>query len=135
MKKFKLLPILILIICASCNGLSTNKDIEKVKSSTVSFGLGGGYVVGDLVKEITGLDGTAKWDSFQPESYKDNPNVVCVQVDITRKKEKNNLVSMQYLLNRETGLVKTGSLRVDGKGLSILEFYMLLIEIGIDNIK
>jgi hypothetical protein len=131
MKNLKPLFYLFLFALISCVGGSQNKDIETVKNNSLELGLGSKYVIGDLVKEITGIKGTVKWESFKPTGYEDNPNVTCVQVDITRNKENYNLVTIQYLLNRETGLVKLAAVKVDGKAKSIFDFYMLIAEIGI----
>jgi hypothetical protein len=134
MKKLNFFWVLLLCALISCNEGFQNKDIETVKSAQSDFGLGSSVVNGDLIKQIVGIKGTMKWESFKPAGYEDNPNIVCVQVDITRNKEKNNLITMQYLLNRETGVVKTTFLSVDGKTKSRMDFYFLLMEIGIDNL-
>jgi len=134
MKNLKPFFYLLLFALNSCGGFQ-NKDIETVKNTSLELGLGSKYVIGDLVKEITGIKGTVKWKSFNPAGYEDSPNVTCVQVDIIRNRDKYNLVAIQYLLNRETGLVKLASLNVDGEKKSILDFLMILSEIGIDNIK
>jgi hypothetical protein len=129
---------LLLFIClglflTSCDG-NSQKDINTVKNSTIELGLGSKYVVKNVVKDIAGLNGTIKWESFKPTGHEDEPNIICVQVDINRNKEKNNLIKIQYLLNRETGFVKQSFLSIDGESKSILEFYLFLAEIGIDNL-
>jgi hypothetical protein len=133
MKKLILFLAVILLLITSCEGV-LQKDINTVKNSTVELGFGSNYVVGDVVKQIAGLNGTTKWESFKPSGHDDEPNIVCVQVDITRNKEKKNSIVIQYLLNKENGFVKQSYLSVDGESISILDFYLLLAEIGIDNI-
>jgi hypothetical protein len=133
MKNIKFVILCFLLFSFAC---TENKDIEKVKSSPLELGLilDNKYVIGNLVKEIAGIKGTVQWKSFHPVGYENNSNIVCVQIDITRNTDKNNLVKMQYLLNRETGFVKIGHLEVDSIGRSAADFYTILIGIGIDNL-
>lgn len=137
MKAKRIVVLCLLLLVFACTDLAKNKDIEAVKNSPLELGLDltNKYMIGDLVKEIAGIKGSVQWESFTPEKYKDNPNIVCVQVDIKRNMDKNNLVTMQYLLNRQTGFVKVGYLGVDSVGKSALDFYSILMEIGIDNLK
>jgi hypothetical protein len=129
-------PIIVcfLFFVSACSELTQDKDIEIVKKSPLELS-GSNYVIGDLVKEIAGIKGTTQWKSFMPTDYKDNANVICVQVDITRNMDKNNLIKLQFLLNRETGLVKMQYMGVDGVAKSLMEFYFILLGIGIDNMK
>jgi hypothetical protein len=135
MKTSKFLILFSIYFIASCSSITQKKEIELVKNAPLEFGFSGKYVIGDLVKEIAGIKGTVKWKSFSPQGYESNPYVSCVQVDITRNMKKNNLVSMQFLVNTETGLVKTGHLEVDGEGKSVMDFYGILMQIGIENIR
>jgi hypothetical protein len=134
MKNLNLLPLLFLVIFSSCNNMSVNPDIEKVRKSKVTLGLWTTVVVDDLVKDIAGSEGKSRWKSFKPDTGKENQDILFAQVNITRNKEKNNHVSILFLLNRETGLVKTGAIKVDGRIVSVMEFYKILSEIGINNI-
>jgi hypothetical protein len=137
MKIIKLIIIGFCLLNIACNNTQQNKDIETVKNSPLELGLGltNKYMIGDLVKEIAGIKGSVSWESFHPEKFKDNPNTVCVQVNITRNMENNNQIMMQYLLNRGTGFVQVGHLEVDSVGKSVTDFYMILMEIGIDNLE
>jgi hypothetical protein len=126
----KLTILCFLLFTFACADLTQNKDIEKVKNSSlnlgelgIGFGLSNPCVVGDIVKHITGLKGFVQWESFRPTGYENNPNVVCVQVDITRNLPKNNLVKMQFLLNRETGFVEIKYLAIDSLKKSLTDWY------------
>jgi hypothetical protein len=133
MKNLRFVIICFLLFSFAC---VQNKDIETVKNSSLGLGLlvDNKYTVDNFVKEIAGIRGSIYWESFHPEKYKDNLNIVCVQITITRNTEKNNVILMQYLLNRETGFIQSGCLKVDGVGQSIVNFYAVLMEIGINNI-
>lgn len=131
MKKIRLLLIFLAFFLISCNEIIQIKDIEIVKRSQMDLGLGSAYVIGDLVKEITGIKGKAKWISFKPSGYEDYPDVSCVQVDILRNKERDNLVIIQFLLNRETGEVKTEYISIDKKEKSIFDFYIFIAAVGV----
>jgi hypothetical protein len=118
----------------SCGEISQNRDIEAVKNAKSDLGLGNSVINEDIVKILAGIKGKVNWITFKPGGYEDNPNIVCVQVDITRNQETNNEISVQYLLNRETSVVKTNFLSVDGEGKSRFDFYLLLMELGIENL-
>ncbi|MCB1196872.1 MAG: hypothetical protein KDK51_00745 [Deltaproteobacteria bacterium] len=76
--------------------------------------------VGSLVAETAGMSGGAKWKAFVPSGYSEN--VVCVQVDIIRRKEDYNLVTFQFFINTDTDLVDFHHISVDKKVLSLLKF-------------
>jgi hypothetical protein len=129
MKNIRFVILCFLLFSFACTDLIQNKDIEKVKNSSLRLGeLGIGFqlanpcVVGVIVKHIAGIKGTVQWKSFRPTGYENNPNVVCVQVDITRNLPKNNLVMMQFLLNRETDLVEIACFKVDGEKRSLVNW-------------
>ncbi|MBE0674350.1 MAG: hypothetical protein IH591_06785 [Bacteroidales bacterium] len=134
MRRLLFSSLSLVFILMSCSEISQKRDIEVVKNAKSDLGLGNSVVNEDIVKILAGIRGTVKWISFKPAEYEDNPNIMCVQVDITRNQETNNQISVQYLLNRETGVVKTNFLEVDGVDKSKFDFYLLLMELGIENL-
>ena len=131
MKNIRFVILCFLLFSLACTDSMYNyKDIEQVKKASlnlgelgIGFGLPNPCVVDNIVEHIAGLRGLIQWKLFKPTGYENSPNVVCVQVNIIRNLPKNNLVIMQFLLNKETGLVETPYLEVDGVKKSLSDWY------------
>lgn len=128
MKTLKLFATIALLGFLSCTHLIQDQNVENVKSSTLNL-VGASYIIGDIVNEITGFKGSVKWYSFIPEGYQDK-NVYVVQADIIRDTEDRNIVKIQFLFNKNTGLVKIYHISFDGVNKSKIDLYSLLMSLG-----
>lgn len=122
-----------IILFIACNEISIRNDIGivkkyQIKSLAIEYRE---YSVDYLVKGISGLSGTTEWKSFKPNGYENNPNVVCVQVDIIRNADIFNVFKLQFLLNRETEYVELASITIDGVPHDFETLSMILARVGV----
>lgn len=132
MKFIKSIFLCTLFLTSTCTVSTPTEDIEIVKNSSISTL---NYTISDFISDLAGKDGTEEWISFIPQGYKNNSRVAGVQVDINRHSDKYNLIRIQFIYNKEREVVKISKITIDGQSKSKLEFYKILIEIGINSIK
>jgi hypothetical protein len=132
MKKINfVLGILILIIFASCN--QDNSDVVAVKRSKSDLGAMYEKTVEEVVQDIAGLKGKANWSVFKPEGdFSEDTRVV--EVNITKEDTTvYSSIKIQFIYNRSTGYVQQGSISVNEKKISILEWWSYYANILILN--
>lgn len=134
MDAFKSILIFISALISSCISLPS-KDIELVKNLSLPGFVESDYFVRDFVADIAGKNGAVQWSAFLPEGYKNNQKVAGVQADINRNTGTHDLIQIQFLYNKATESARISRITVDGIRKSKLEFYLILIDIGINSVK
>ena len=127
----KFIAIFIYIILISCN--QENSDILAVKKSKSDLGAMYEKTVEEVVQDVVGVNGSAKWSSFKPEG-KFSDDVRLVEVDI----EKNDTIvfktiCLQFIYNRSTGYVKQGAIMVNENKCSLQQWWCYYTNIQILN--
>jgi len=115
----KLLILTSIILVFSC---SNQLDTGEKYLRNLPYGEFG--TVNSVYNQIAGVTGEVNWNSFKPEKYKNNPNIICVEVSVKRnfKESKYKSLKVQYLVNEKLKNVKIGYIEINGKPASLLEF-------------
>lgn len=135
---------LILIFFYSCYSIDSFLAIENVKSFTDEL-VDKNHTVEEVINSIAGIDGNVDWNTRTLERYKDNSNIMCVEIIITKPNIDNKII-VQYLVNTSTDKIQLESLNIGDKtysgfnayemfgGLSAtLQFVDLMKTLGISN--
>lgn len=130
----KIMISCLFIVSYSCSFYLPSEDIETVKNLTLPFFEENGYLIRDFTSDIAGKNGFERWSVFLPEGYKNNHKIGGVQVDIIRNSMDYNLIQLQFEYLRSTESARLSKITVDGMRKSKLEFYIILIEIGINSV-
>ena len=133
--------IFLLFVTVSCLSSCTpnyNADIDAIKSSSVPTNLLvsaffaevpnlGANTIDAGIAQLAGVAGSAKWEAYRTEKYKDNPDVVCVAVEVKCVSDKgNHTAKFQWLLNRSSKQNELIYFDVDGKKKSMMDAIMAL---------
>ncbi len=113
--------LLLVIILTHCSqGYS---DIRAVKKASSDLGAMYNKTVEEVVQDIVGVLGTAKWSSFKPDgNFSDEVRVV--EVNITKKDTLvYNTIRIQFIYNKSTGYVKQGAITVNGRECSLMQWW------------
>ena len=118
--------IFIFVSCDQISKLTENSDIKIVKeykSDGIFTFTASDLTIGQTINKMAGISGKVTWDSFTPEKYKNNSDIVVVEVNISKTGEKIEYKSakLQYLVNRNTKEVTMGYAEFNGKQSSLLE--------------
>jgi hypothetical protein len=117
---------------------SFDADIDAIKSSSVPTNLLvsaffaevpnlGANTIDAGIAQLAGVAGSAQWEAYRTEKYKDNPDVVCVAVEVKCVSDKgNHTAKFQWLLNRSTKQNELVYFDVDGKKKSMMDAIMAL---------
>jgi hypothetical protein len=130
-----LLTIIGLLFITGCSNMGSfeNQDIQTVKKSVVDTG-NGQTTIEQAISQLAGINGKASWTAFHPDGASDF--VRCVEASVTRKVgDTDHTVQIQYLLNRNTGLVQTGATAIDGKDVSAIEYMTRIMQWAIIDMK
>ena len=123
---------------------SFDADIETIKNSPVPTNLlvsaffaevpnVGANTIDAGIAQLAGVAGSAKWEAYLAEKYKDNPDVVCVAVEVKSVSDKgNHTAKFQWLLNKKTKQSELIYFDVDGKKKSMIDAVMAL-KLGVLN--
>ncbi|MBN2401713.1 MAG: hypothetical protein JXN64_04885 [Spirochaetes bacterium] len=112
--------ILFVIICFgfSCSLIgSGNSDIDIVKKTLFYENL----TVEQFVNTCAGMNGSVKWSAFTPKDQGENVGCVEVNVITTMKDKSTKHLLLQYLVKRETKVVKLHTAEVNEKPVSMVE--------------
>src|SRR5262249_12304592 len=88
-----------------CDRFTGQQDIETVKRSSLNvLGIdipGGSIPIGPRIVSMAGVQGSVSWKSFRAEKFRENPNIVVVQADITKPTAdgRTKTATFQFLLN------------------------------------
>ncbi len=92
-------------------------DIDKVKRATTA-----GQVNEQLVKGLAGARGAFKWSGRETEKYGKGSGIVLVEARIERTSRAgaDQVVQLQWVHNRATGLIDLEDILVNGRSRGIL---------------
>lgn len=134
---FLFLPLILLYCLTACNH-GFDADIEAIKKTPVPTNLlvsaffsevpnEGASTIDAGISQLAGVAGSSKWSAYRSEKYKDNPDVVCVDVEVKCLSDKvNHTAKFQWLLNRKTEHYELLGFEVDGKKQSSIDAIMAL---------
>ncbi len=137
-KKLVFFIFTLLVFYLSACKPNFNADIETIKKSAVPTNLLvsaffaevpnlGANTIEAGIAQLAGVAGSAKWEAYRTEKYKDNPDVVCVAVEVKCVSDKgNHIAKFQWLLNRSTKQNELVHFDVDGKKKSMMDAIMAL---------
>lgn len=120
------ISIFLLILLSGCNFLNQkeNEDILSVKKSSTD--LGAMYTektIEQVVQDIAGVSGTAKWSSSTPTGDF-SKEVKLVEVIISKSDTViYSTIRIQFIFNRSTGYVKQGVILVNSRAISLMEWW------------
>jgi hypothetical protein len=130
--------LLVLACCISACKPNFDADIDAIKKSAVPTNLlvsaffaevpnTGANTIDAGITQLAGVAGSVKWEAYRAEKYKDNPDVVCVAVEVKSVSDKgNHTFKFQWLLNRKSTQNELISFDVDGKKQSPIDAIMAL---------
>ncbi|MDH3474277.1 MAG: hypothetical protein OEM59_11345 [Rhodospirillales bacterium] len=124
---------LVLLICggllAAC--AEFGPDVDKVKAAETM-----GQPNDQLVKDIAGARGTFKWSGRRSEKYGKSSGIILVEARIERTNRAGNdqVVQLQWLHNRKTGVVDFEDVLINGQSRGILgaALEMLLLDLEVN---
>ena len=101
MSKMITFLMLVLVSCLLSCKPSYDADVSAIKSSFVPTNLLvsaffsevpnlGTNTIEAGIAQLAGVAGSAKWEAYRTEKYKDNPDVVCVAVEVKCVSDKGN---------------------------------------------
>ena len=104
---------------------SASSDIQAVKKTTF---YGQNITIEDALNNVAGIKGEIEWRAFKPSEHADNPDIVCIEANISKmdKKGEGRKAKVQYLYNRKNKVAKIGYIEIDGKPQSILSGAIML---------
>jgi hypothetical protein len=138
MSKLFQLSLFVILCCLFACKPNFDADIEAIKKSPVPTNLLvsaffaevpnlGANTIEAGIAQLAGVAGSAKWEASRPEKYKDNQDVVSVQVEVKSVSDKgNHTVKFQWLLNRKSKQNELLGFEVDGKKQSMIDAVMAL---------
>ena len=92
-------------------------DVEKVKAATTA-----GQVNEQLVKGLAGARGAFQWSGRETEKYGKDSGIVLVEARIERTSRAgvDQVVQLQWVHNRATGVIDLEDILVNGRSRGIL---------------
>ena len=124
-----LLPLVVLGLLAACSEFAS--DIEKVKAAETT-----GTRNEQLVKDLAGARGSFKWSGRKTEKYGKDTGIVLVEARIERTSRAGEVqvVQLQWLHNRATGVIDFEDLLINGRSRGFLgaALELLLLQLGVE---
>ena len=122
----RLILVLALGLLAACSEFGD--DIDKVKAAQTA-----GKTNEELVKDLAGARGTFKWLGRETEKYGRDTGIVLVEARIERTSRagSDQVVQLQWLHNRTTGVIAFEDILINGRSRGILgaALDMLILEL------
>lgn len=124
------LPGLILVLALGLVGACSEfgADIDRVKAAQTA-----GKTNEQLVKDLAGARGTFKWLARETEKYGKDRGIVLVEARIERTSRagSDQVVQVQWVHNRATGVVDFEDILINGRSRGILgaALDMLILEL------
>jgi len=113
---------------ASCT--DTDSDIRTFKEKMQFQGVSGGQ----YFDQLAGVEGKVEYKAFHPDKYKDNPDIVCIEVDVVRSpNSRYKNFKVQYLMNRRMQNMELGYCELNGKPVPLLEFGIALSDMLLES--